>query len=173
MKSLSGINIPERLTDPSPPLEGIEIYSKNGLIYSIDSTGLIEVLTNTQSGGNGGSNDHVDISLDAGEVILANTVLTTNESGHVVTASSSNLLHVNKILGVSRNAGQVGHVIRTRVSGILTNTSWNFPPNSPLYLGINGEVTSDPNSGLFMNQIGHSLTETTIYINVGRSIVRG
>lgn len=174
MKTLAGLNIPERLTDPPAPSEGIIIYSKNGIIHSIDSTGIVEVLTNIgSSGGSGGSNDHVDLPFDAGQPILAYKVITLNNTGHAIYASSDNLNHVNKVLGVSKNAANTGHRITIRNTGLLTNIGWQWSAGQPLYLGLNGDITSSADTGLFSNNIGYAVTETTIFINIGRSIVRG
>lgn len=49
MKTLAGLEIPKRLSHPPVPSSGNLIYSIGSIIYSIDSTGEIRILTNSDS----------------------------------------------------------------------------------------------------------------------------
>ena len=46
-RTMTGLNIPVRTTDPQPvDVNQVEIYSKNGKVYSIDHNGTVVELTN-------------------------------------------------------------------------------------------------------------------------------
>lgn len=173
MKGLAGLNLPLRTTDPTPPEDGLTIYSKNGIVYSIDPAGLVEVITNIGGGAGGGSNDHIDLSIDAAQDILAYKIITVNTSGDAVYASSDNLDHVNRILGIAKGSVQTGHKVHIRNKGLLSNSGWSWTPNQILYLGLNGDITANPNIGLFSNSIGFAVTNNIILVNISRSIIRG
>lgn len=121
----------------------------------------------------GSPNDSVDIELTAGQDVLAYTVITTNLSGQAVPASADNLNHINRIIGVSQTSATTGQTTSVRKTGVLTNQGWNFTPNQLLYLGLNGDIVTNPNLGAFSTYIGYALTANKILINIGRSIVRG
>lgn len=120
-----------------------------------------------------GTPDHITIDFVSGDEVLAHKILTTDSLGRVIHASADNLDHISRIVGVVENAGSIGDTVGVRKSGVLSNIGWNFTPKQNLYLGLNGDIVTDPNQGLFSNYIGYALTQTQIFINIGRSVIRG
>lgn len=52
-KFLDGIRIPKRLVHPAPPEEGFNlIYSIQDVVYSLDSSGVPKILTNSNNPSN-------------------------------------------------------------------------------------------------------------------------
>lgn len=119
------------------------------------------------------SSPNSSLSFNSAETILAYKLITTNIDGLAIYASSDNFSSINKIIGVSKNSATVGGLVYVETSGLLTNTGWNWVPGQLLYLGLNGDITSSTNTGIFSNNIGYAVTSDSIFINIGRSIVRG
>ncbi len=70
------------------------------------------------------------------------------------------------VLGVSRTAANATENVEIVTSGKLYDSSFNFPVNSPLFLGINGIITDVAPTTGFLTQIGTSGGPGLININI-------
>lgn len=148
--------------------------TRTSIVQNVAGKTFLSGVTNLTINQNlNGSSDHVSVNFVAAESILANKLITTDSTGKAVYASSDNLDDVSRVLGVSENSASANSTVTVRESGILSNSGWNFTPKQKLYLGLNGDIVTSPDTGLFTNSIGHALTQTKIFINIGRSIIRG
>lgn len=111
------------------------------------------------------------IQLEASGNILAYKVVTTDLDGRAIYADSSNLLHSNRLIGLSINSALNSQVVMVQEDMLLENTGWNWDIGALLYLGLSGEVTSNPYTGLFSQSIGYAVSETQIKIRIGRGII--
>lgn len=116
-----------------------------------------------QQGGQSGDIFTADTSLDAYKAV---TFLT---NGNVAYASSNNINHHDKVIGVTLNSGTT---VTVQSKGIVDNPSWNWTPNQIVYLGLNGNLTSDPFSGSIVQQIGVAETATKIFVKIPAGIRR-
>ena len=108
----------------------------------------------------------------AGQSINAYRLVTTDVMGKVVVASSAEESHIGRILGVSLNAASVGQTVQITTFGDVTNTAWTFTPTAALYVGIDGLVTQDAETGVFYQQIGFAREATRVAIDIQRGIRR-
>lgn len=103
--------------------------------------------------------------------LLAYRLLTVNDDGFVIYADAGTLAHVGKVIGVSPRAYQANQMVRVQEHGQITNQGWNWAPNALLYLGLNGEIVTNPRLGLFTLPVGHSIDGNTVFLRIGRGIV--
>jgi hypothetical protein len=101
---------------------------------------------------------------------IAYRAITTDQLGQIIHADSNTLAHADVVLGVSINAANSDGLVRYVTAGQLTNPSWNFTPTQPIFLGPDGQLTHNPNTGIVQSRIGYALTATTIQVRIGLSI---
>ena len=111
------------------------------------------------------------VRLTAATDILAYRLVTTDSNGLGIPADSNTASHVDQVVGISTQAAQVGGEFEIVDSGFVTNSGWNWSPGQPLFLGLDGEVVTTP-TGVFSLQIGYAKTATTIYLRIGRGVLR-
>lgn len=111
------------------------------------------------------------LRLTALDSILAYRLVTTDVDGNGIYASSGNALHVDQVIGISTQAASAGMDFEVADSGFVTNQGWTWQAGQPLFLGLDGEVVSHP-IGVFSMQIGYAKTATTIYLRIGRGVLR-
>ena len=92
-------------------------------------------------------------------VILAN-------DGFLYYASSFTENHCNKVLGITTAAFTSGANTTIQLMDVMEESSWNWTPDLPIFLGDNGLLTQNEDAtGIFILQIGVALTATKIYID--------
>lgn len=99
-------------------------------------------------------------------------LLTTDNTGKVVYASSNNILNINKIVGMSRNSVGNGGLVQTTYYGKVRNPLWNLDTGKGVFLGLDGNITQDPFTGIFTQEIGFAISNIEIYINIKHGISR-
>lgn len=140
---------------------------------------ILEISSNVIPGRKGDKGDKGDIGFsgnideyEASTNIQQYKLLTTTNDGKVVYASSDNQLNINKILGMSRNSALSGDNVLVTYYGKVENPLWNLNVNLDVFLGLNGDITQDPFTGVFTQSIGYAVSPTTIYINIKHGILR-
>jgi hypothetical protein len=80
-------------------------------------------------------------------------------------ADSSNIEHFNRAAGVCTEHGHPGIAIHAVYYGIVSNSIWNWTPNSEIFL--NGtELSMTPPSTGWIQCIGHALDNETIFVDL-------
>lgn len=105
--------------------------------------------------------------------ISALRLLTTDSSGQLIYASNSTASHSDRVVGMSTNAVGALGISEFITSGIFEDPSWSFTPESKLYLGANGVITSTAPvspAAVFSQQIGYAITATKIKLDIQKSI---
>lgn len=103
------------------------------------------------------------------EVISALRLVTAINDTEIVLANKDNYTE-SKVLGISLQAGNIGNEIEVLLFGKVEDSSFNFPLNEPLFLDLNGVITSTPPTSDFSVNIGHSLGLGAIFIDVKEAI---
>lgn len=73
------------------------------------------------------------------------------------------------VIGVSRTAGNSGATIEIIQSGEVSDSSFNFPVDTKLFLGADGMITDvvpTAPSSEYLVRIGHSLGSGRIFLNI-------
>jgi hypothetical protein len=103
------------------------------------------------------------------EVISALKIVRAINDTEVVLAD--NLTYTNcKALGIALQAGNIGTEIDILLLGKVTDPAFTFTINEPLFLTAGGVITSTPPSNNFSVNIGHSLGNGAIFININEPI---
>lgn len=94
-----------------------------------------------------------------------------NSDRQLQAAASTNLACANKVVGFADQSGLPTQQIRVVTHGVIENPMWNFVPNRLLFLGTSGEPTHQQ-VGLFSQAVGLVLTPTTVFVKIGRAVIR-
>lgn len=101
--------------------------------------------------------------------VSGHRMVVLNEDQEVIYADNTIVAHANKILGMTIGAATVGNVF-IQSGGELTEPSWSWTLDVPIWLSTNGLLTQTvPVSG-FSLIIGFPVTATKIFINIREPI---
>lgn len=87
-------------------------------------------------------------------------------------ASNDNLSHKLATIGVTLNAANVGDMVTVIVYGEITEPSWNWTPNLPVFLGVNGNLVQvAPNQvNSFSLIIGFAISPQILLVSLKEAI---
>jgi hypothetical protein len=108
-----------------------------------------------------------DVTAAAAENINAFTMVTYDDNGLVINAGGSIF-----VSGMSVRSVTAGETVEIQTQGLVTNQGWNLTPNLPIYVGINGDITQDPNEGVYCINVGHAVSSTKILLQIQPTIIR-
>jgi hypothetical protein len=118
-----------------------------------------------------GAGISVQVGLPTRSPISGQRVLTVDNDGYAIHADRTIIDHMTKIVGVSTHAVTDNGFVQITSSGYLEESTWNWAPNDPVFLGLNGELTQAiPTSG-FMIIIATVLSPTKLLINMKEPII--
>lgn len=96
-------------------------------------------------------------------------VVATNETFQY--ADKDNLNHSESVVGILEAVLNPGESARAIAQGLLSDNSFNFQLNKPIFLGNNGNLTQDiPTTG-FVKQLAYPVTSSKIYVKINSSII--
>lgn len=89
------------------------------------------------------------------------------------TTLSSYKLPERPCVGISITDTHAGEFGRYATEGILTSDAWNFGsvPNTPIWVGINGEVTTVVPSESSLQRLGYVISENSILLDIQELIL--
>lgn len=114
-----------------------------------------------------------DPEFTAGEALSGHRMVVLNASEQAVYASNDNLSHAEKVFGMTVGAASSGAAVTVRRFGELTEPSWNWTLNTPIFLGVNGLLTQTKPSapGSFVLQVAFPMTPTKVYIDIKQAFL--
>ena len=116
--------------------------------------------------------DSVIVEKVAGSTIGSHKIVKLGSDGLLYYASCDNLSDVDKIVGLSLNSANYGEAVKVLVFGRISDTSFNFDTEKPIFLGINGQIVQEtPQSALFIQRIGKVLRSEEIIIDLDEPII--
>lgn len=86
-------------------------------------------------------------------------------------ADSSNIAHLDFVLGITTGAASAGAPVNVQVGNEMTEPSWNWTPGA-VWLGLNGLMTQTPPTTGFVCRVGTALTASKLLIEIGEPITR-
>lgn len=102
----------------------------------------------------------------AGETLSALRVVRFDPvSGKVFYASSSSLNDMFKIVGVTATAANFNENVKVITAGYLTDQSWNWSLDKPIFFGANGQLTQTPGSE-FIQAIAMPMKSDRILVSI-------
>jgi|SRR5271157_1834398 len=107
-----------------------------------------------------------------GEDIGGNRVVIIDVDGKLYYADKDNLNHINKILGITTQAGMIGTTIQVQSISEMVEPSWNWDVTKPaVYLGNNGLLTQTVPITGFLLEIGNTSSNISIIINIKMAFI--
>lgn len=119
-----------------------------------------------------GGDGSTDIQKIAGEALGGHRAVVLNGSGQAIYADRSTPSHAHKMLGITTGAASSGASVTIRTRGEITEGSWAWTLDLPIFLGTSGQLTQTAPASGFVARIGFPINATTIYIDIHQTIVR-
>ena len=110
----------------------------------------------------------------AGAALSGHRAVTRRPDGLLDYADNATAAHVHAPVWVTVGAVAAGDETEVLVYGELTESSWAWVPQSPLYLGAEGVITQIPSAApgaLFLVQIGTATGPTSAFFDRQSSII--
>jgi hypothetical protein len=107
----------------------------------------------------------------AGEDLGGHRVVISS-GGNLYYANTTNLLHKNRVVGLTLGAVSTGVVSSYLKEGLITEPSWAWNTSLPVYLADNGLLTQTPvNVTGFVMIVGMPASSTSLYISFQPPII--
>lgn len=87
-------------------------------------------------------------------------------------ASSLELNQANKVIGITTNAGTFNEDIIVNTYGSITDVSFSFQIDLPIYLLYNGNITQTyPNDSAVCKVLGYAINTNTMLVDIQHTII--
>lgn len=113
-----------------------------------------------------------EVNYPCGEMIVEGYAVKLNALNQLERCSAFNATHLNTLIGLAKQTGNIGNVIAVAEDEYMTNTSWAWQPDKPVFLGTDGTLTQSLIGVVFVQQVGVALTPTKIVIRISQPIRR-
>jgi hypothetical protein len=109
-------------------------------------------------------------SFEAAIALSGHRVMITSGDGTCNYASSDNVSHALKIVGISTGAAAQGAAINLQNSGRMTEPTWNWIPEQPVFCGTTGNLTQTPPTTGFQCVVAVAESATSIIVRISEPI---
>ncbi len=113
-----------------------------------------------------------EVNYPCGETIVEGYAVKLNALNQLERCSAFNATHLNTLIGLAKQTGNIGNVIAVAEDEFMTNTAWAWQPDKPVFLGTDGTLTQSLIGVVFVQQVGVALTPTKIVIRISQPIRR-
>lgn len=114
------------------------------------------------------------VSYNASADLSGHRVVRLDDGQLVSYASSTNAADANFVVGMTLGAATAGSLVQILMSGEITEPSWNWAPNLPIYLGATGlmtQVPPDASKDAFSLVVGFPISPTKAFISIREPII--
>ena len=114
------------------------------------------------------------INYTAGADISGHRCVMLGSDEKAVYASCSDISSIRRIIGITNNAAVTDDVLVVRKFGVMTEPTWNWDINKPVYLGIDGALIQTPEvwpTSLFTIILGYPISATKMLVNISTPIL--
>lgn len=112
-----------------------------------------------------------DVQYTTTTSISGHRMVTIQSPGSISYADCTILSHAFKVAGITVNAASPGGSVVVKSSGEITEPSWNWDVNLPVYLGSNGLLTQiEPVVRSFLMIVGFPVSSSTLYLNISQPL---
>ena len=132
----------------------------------------LEVLGGTGPAGPPGPAGGAMLGLPANGAISGHKAV-CNNNGSAIYADSSDTTTAHTFVGISYNAAADGDTVSIVTAGPTTETSWDWTPQQPVYVGIGGNLTQTAPTSGYIRRIGFAQNATTIFVQPSQPIILG
>lgn len=103
----------------------------------------------------------------ADQALGGHRIVRSTGAGTVDYADASQLLHGDDTLGLTTNAAAAGDAVNVLTFGSITESSWAFVPQQPVFLGANGLLVQVPAAeAAFLQQVGYAEAADTLFVDI-------
>lgn len=153
----------------------IEIVDEGTLVVAEEVLTLVSEATQGPPGipgpkGDKGAPGGTEIERPAAINLSGHRVVMLDGQGRAIYASNADLTHANRIVGMTTHAAVSGAPATVSIYGEVTEPSWNWNVDQPVYLGADGFLTQTPPAfpeAKFSVVVGFPISATTLFINIG------
>lgn len=120
--------------------------------------------------GEPGASGDVSFVYQAVGAISGHRVVTLDEQGMATYASSDTAAHAHRVVGVTMNAASPGDALTIKKFGEVTEPSWSWQIDQPVYLAADGVLTQvQPTApaSKFSLVVGFPVSATTLFVSFG------
>ena len=138
------------------------------VVVAEEVTSVVESIAQGPPGPPGGG----VITVTAGQNLSGHRIVSAGAAGLAVYADKDLLTSVQKVLGLTTGAAASGALVSIVPSGEITEPSWTFDTDLPVYLGKSGALTQmAPTTGAIL-QVGVALASTRLFIDIKTPIAQ-
>lgn len=153
----------------------LEIEKEIPLVVTEEVLTLVSEATQGPQGipgpkGEKGAPGGTEIERPAAINLSGHRMVMLDGQGGATYASSTEQTHANRIVGMTTHAAVAGANVALAVYGEITEPSWNWDADKPVYLGADGFLTQTPPvapEAKFSVVVGFPISATTLFINIG------
>ena len=117
-------------------------------------------------GGPGGGGGDGSLHYVAAMPLGGNRVITLDDTGRAIYADQSVGAHLGRVLGISVGAVTGGEAVTIVRTGEMTEPSWSWALNKPVFLAANGMLTQVPPTTGFSLVVGFPVAATKLFISL-------
>lgn len=118
--------------------------------------------------GTGGTSS--DLSIVSAIALGGHRIVVPDSNGKAIYADNTISSHANKVLGMTTGAVVEGGTATVRVEGEITEISWTWTLDTPVWLSTNGLMTQTPPTTGFSLIIGFPISATKLFIDLREPI---
>ncbi|WP_051331767.1 hypothetical protein [Methylocaldum szegediense] len=112
------------------------------------------------------------LQYTAGEALGGHRMVVLNAQQKAIYADSSDPTHVDKVLGLTLGAAAQDALVTVQNSGEISEPSWNWALNQPVFLGTQGQLTQTPPATGFVLMVGFPTSSNTLFLDIKQAILR-
>ena len=157
----------------SPQL--VTIHTSHSVATTIEAVQLVSVGAQGPAGpaGAAGGSDNITVAVTASGAISGHTVVVLDATGAPQYADNTVLTDVGKVLGITLNGAASGSTVSIRRVGEVTEPTWNWALNQPVYLGGGGSLTQTApvTPAVFLQVVGFPVAPTVLFVAIREPIL--
>ena len=160
----------------SPDVSTIVSTPGESTIFSNEEVTVI--ITEGQQGpqgikGDSGASGAVGVTRLAAIALGGHRLVMNAIDGRLIYASNDVEQSAYTILGITLGAAVVNASVDVQGFGLVTEPTWTWVPNAPIYLGTNGlmtQIVPSAPTALFSLVVGFAISATAIFLNLHEAI---
>ncbi len=131
---------------------------------------VVEVAQPGASSSSTAASDALILTRTAVQALGGHRIVRAAGNGRVDYADANEASHGDDVLGLTLHACDAGASVQVLAQGAVTEPSWGFTPQEPLFLGNAGQLTQTPAGTAFDLVCGFAETATAAVIALGPPI---
>jgi hypothetical protein len=135
-----------------------------------DTVTIIESISVGPQGPPGTGGTSSDLSIVAAIALGGHRIVVPDSNGKAIYADNTISSHANKVLGMTTGAIVEGGTATVKTEGEITESSWSWTLDTPIWLSTNGLMTQTPPTTGFSLIIGFPISATKLFIDLREPI---